>query len=212
MGVLSGPEIARLVKLRQEAARRGDPVPVPSILIEPFDPELAGPNSYDIHLSPEFKVYALSSVRRIHPDLFRTYPDEILADGIDPKVKTPTVSFEVSPDGFWLQPGVLYLAATVEHTKCDGLVPWLDGRSSVGRMGLSVHVTAGRGDDAWPGRWTLEVTAVTHPVKVYPHMRVGQVTYFQLIGERKPYGGKYADQQGPTESRLYQDADAGGAQ
>lgn len=104
---------------------------------------------------------------------------------------------------------MLYLAATVERTVAHGLTSWLDGRSSVGRMGLSVHVTAGRGDDAWMGRWTLELTAVTHPVKVYTGMRIGQVTYFMLQGERKPYNpdGKYSQQDGPTPSRMYLDTD-----
>lgn len=209
-GVLSGPEIARLRAIHSiDGSRFGSP-PVPSLEIEPFDPARCGPNSYDVSLSDQLRVYALASVRRAHPELFRGTPheDAPLSDGYDFRRPPATVDAVIGPDGMWLVPGVLYLGATVERTCCHGLVPWLDGRSSVGRGGLSVHVTAGRGDDAWPGRWTCEITAVAHPVKVYPNMRFGQVTFFTLVGERKPYAGKYAEQDGPTESRLHLDQDA----
>lgn len=217
MSVLSGPEIARLVERTRQIAQ-GEATPsLPTILIEPFDPELAGPNSYDVHLSPELRVYALHSVARIDrqhgddPPFDRTLSVAIQnyhghwVGGVDVHQPTPTIDLAIPPDGLWLWPGILYLAATVERTLCCGLVPWLDGRSSVGRAGLSVHVTAGRGDDGWPGRWTLEMTAVTHPVKVYAGMRCGQITYFDLKGERKPYTGKYVNQDGPTETRLHLD-------
>ncbi len=207
MSVLTGPEIIRLAGVGLvPPLRAGESQVVPSIFIEPFDPALAGPNSYDMHLSHEMRVYALSSVRRIHPGLFGPRPEHewgsVLPDGIDPKNKPDTIPFTIPDDGFWLQPGVLYLGATVEKTVCYGLCPWLDGRSSTGRLGISVHLTAGRGDDSWRGRWTLEIMTPAHPVKVYPGMRCLQVTYFTLQGVRKPYDGQYNDQDGPTASRL----------
>jgi dCTP deaminase len=93
---------------------------------------------------------------------------------------------------------------------CAGLVPWLDGRSSVGRLGISVHSTAGRGDDGFFGRWTLEVSVV-HPVRVYPGMKVGQVTFFDLRGERRPYRGKYQNQDAAVASKLWEDAPCAGS-
>ena len=208
MSVLTGPEITRLVNLNRAVIATGGLPPVPSIFIDPFLPSLCGPNSYDMHLSGEMRVYALSSVRRVHPELFTAYyGNAILPQGLDAREKPETVPFTIPEDGFWLHPGVLYLGATVERICCHGLTPWLDGRSSIGRIGLSIHVTAGRGDDGWRGRFTLEITAVAHPVKVYPNMRCGQLTFFTLVGDRKPYEGKYQDQDGPTASRLHQDAD-----
>lgn len=229
MSVLSGPEITRIVHNTRSvrALPPGDGVKLhydlhgPLIEIEPFDPDLAGPNSYDVHLAPELRVYALRSVVRIDRT-YREDPDDSYdhdntlssairgyggpwVGGVDVHQPTPTIDLKIPDGGLWLWPGILYLAATVERTLCCGLVPWLDGRSSVGRAGLSVHVTAGRGDDGWPGRWTLEMTAVTHPVKIYAGMRCGQVTYFDLRGERKPYAGKYVNQDGPTETRLHLD-------
>lgn len=208
MSVLTGPEIARLVNLNRAVIATGESPPVPSIYIDPFSPSLCGPNSYDMHLSNEMRVYALSSVRRAHPELFTSYyGNAILPQGLDAREKPETVPFTIPEDGFWLHPGVLYLGATVEKTCCHGLCPWMDGRSSTGRLGLSVHVTAGRGDDSWLGRWTLEITCPTHPVKVYPNMRCLQVTYFTLVGERQPYAGRYNSQDGPTASRLHLDAE-----
>ena len=214
MGILSGREIERLVNANREALARGDVPPVPSIFIDPFDPQWCGPNSYDVHLSPELRVYALRTLADAHPGEFQLSPDRLyvafnsrwipLAEEIDAHEDNPTLPLTIPESGLLLQPGVLYLGATVERTVCHGLVPWLDGRSSVGRLGLSAHVTAGRGDDGWPGRWTLEMTVV-HPLRVYPLMRVGQITYFTLDGERKPYTGRYAEQDGPTSSRYWQD-------
>ena len=198
-GVLSGPEIIRLVKLNRTEVAKGNLPPVPSIFIDPFDPELAGPNSYDMHLSNQMRVYALSSVRRVHPELFQGYyPNTILPQGFDPNEKPETIPFEIPEDGFWLHPGVLYLGATVERTVCHGLVPCIETRSSVARMGLSTHLCAGFGDDGFAGQWTLEITTPAHAVKVYPGMGIAQVAFTTLVGERKPYEGKYQNSKGPV--------------
>jgi dCTP deaminase len=212
-GILSGPEIVRLVKQARAhnalkftpADPKADwPAPVPGIEIEPFDPGRCGPNSYDVLLSDQIRVYRIASARRAHPELFDG-DRSVLPDGVDMRNPPPTLLTTIPADGMWLYPGVLYLGATVESTLCYGLVPWLDGRSSVGRLGLSIHVTAGRGDDGWKGVWTCEITAVAHPVKVYPNERFGQLTFFTLVGQRKAYTGRYQDQAGPTESRMHLD-------
>jgi dCTP deaminase len=210
-GILSGPEIVRLVEQTQAhkalRSKLADlkvdwAAPVPSIEIEPFNPDRCGPNSYDVLLSDQIRVYRIASARRAHPELFDG-DRSVLPDGVDMRNPPPTLLTAIPADGMWLYPGVLYLGATVESTLCHGLVPWLDGRSSVGRLGLSIHVTAGRGDDGWKGVWTCEITAVAHPVKVYPNERFGQLTFFTLVGQRKEYAGHYQNQAGPTESRMH---------
>lgn len=224
MSVLSGPEITRLrtrTKLDDETnGRNGEalyPPMLPRITIEPFNPELAGPNSYDVHLAPQMAVYMIRGVANAHRELFtrgpwreftgseRTQAHYDLPEWIDSKNPPPILQFELPESGFIIYPGVLYLGSTVEHTKCEGLVPWLDGRSSIGRLGYTVHVTAGRGDDDWAGRWTLEIHAVAHPVKIYPYTRCGQITYFTLEGERKKYTGRYNNQTLPVGSRLHEE-------
>lgn len=210
MGVLSGPEIARLVK-QTKAFKEGGMLPsLPSIEIEPFDQDRCGPNSYDVLLSNQLRIYAIrSAILHHYGEVKNQLPDLQWQEreGVDLHYPTPTVALDIPREGRWLFPGVLYLGRTVERTLCRGLVPWLDGRSSIGRCGLSVHVTAGRGDDNWDGTWTCEITAVTHPVKVYPNERFGQLTYFTLIGDRKPYTGRYSGQVEPTASRLHLDVE-----
>lgn len=206
MSVLSGPEITRLVKLAKQAKTAGLSPPVPSIEIEPFSEALSGPNSYDMRLSPQMRVYALSSVRRIHPELFRGYyPNTILPVGLDAREVVETIPFTIPEDGLWLQPGVLYLGATVETTVCHGLVPCIETRSSVARLGLSTHLCAGFGDDGFSGQWTLEITVPCHSVKVYPGMRIAQVAFTTLVGDRKPYEGKYQNSKGPIASLAHRE-------
>ncbi len=181
--------------------------PLPRIEIEPFDPKLCGPNSYDVHLGPTLRTYVM--LGRSDPDTLnrvckeRPWPKQWL----DPRADNLTDELVIPPGGLVLDPGTLYLGSTVERMKCEGVVPWIDGRSSIGRLGLSIHVTAGRGDDGWGGQWTLEITVV-HPILVFAGLRIGQVTFLTLQGDRDPYKGKYTDQTGPTPSRLHQDTDA----
>lgn len=93
----------------------------------------------------------------------------------------------------------------MEYTETHGLVPMLIGRSSIGRLGLAVHVTAGFGDIGFSGRWTLELLAA-HPIRVYPGMEICQISYEEIEGEvLEGYHGKYQDQRGATPSRLFQE-------
>lgn len=183
--ILSGPEIVRIARDSADwmSYRDDRPLPVPFIHITPFDPSRAGPNSYDVTLASEL----------------RTYTDRHLP--IDSRCPPPTTGHRITDSGFVLEPGELYLGSTVEHTECHGVVPWLDGRSSIGRLGIQVHVTAGRGDDGFRGNWTLEITVV-RPVRVYPNLRIGQLSFFLLSGERKPYNGRYQGQRGAVASRI----------
>jgi dCTP deaminase len=138
------------------------------IVIDPFDPANLGGNSYDVHLSPHLLVYQLGSTG--------------LEGVIDAARETPTTELVIPPVGLVLWPRQLYLASTVEYTETHRHVPYIDGRSSVGRLGMSIHATAGRGDVGFRGHWTLEVTVV-HPVRVYAGLRIGQLTYHAVEGE-----------------------------
>lgn len=109
-----------------------------------------------------------------------------------------------------LEPGRLYLGRTVEYTKTDGFVPMLEGRSSVGRLGVYIHVTAGFGDIGFSGYWTLEIQCV-QPVRIYPGIEICQIYYHTIEGDYEKYGkgkyssGKYQNNTGIQPSLLYKD-------
>lgn len=193
MSILTGPEIRRIVERTKAAKRDGQPPPLPSIEITPFDEANCGPNSYDVRLADTLLVY-----------------DTTHCDFLDMREPRRTKAFAIPDDGILLHPGTLYLASTVERTATAGLVPYLEGRSSVGRLGIFIHATAGRGDDGFgmdrPDGcpWTLELSVV-QPVRIYAGVRIGQLTYYTLEGERKPYRGKYAQDAGPAASRMHED-------
>jgi len=141
-----------------------------TIILEPFDREALGSNSYDVHLG----------------STLATYDDEIL----DSKKDHSLTYFEIPEDGFVLQPNVLYLGVTQEYTETHAHVPFLEGKSSAGRLGIDIHATAGKGDVGFCNHWTLEIS-VKQPVKVYAGMPIGQVIYFDVKGEiERPYNTK----------------------
>ena len=100
-----------------------------------------------------------------------------------------------------LVPGVLYLASTNEAIGSDFYEPIIHGKSSLARLGLSVHETAGLGEPGFKYQWTLEMTC-THPIRLYPNMRIGQVVFETVKGEIRTYEGNYRQQEGPTGSRM----------
>lgn len=154
-----------------------------TLAIEDFDVARLGPNSYNLRLAPELLVY-----------------DEI---ALDPKKDNRTKRCIIPPEGLKLMPGRVYLAMTEEYTETHGLVPLLTGRSSLGRLGLGVHVTAGFGDIGYCGRWTLELT-VQQPTMVYPHMEICQIYYLLPLGDTsREYAGKYQGAQDVLASRLH---------
>ncbi|HTT35543.1 MAG TPA: dCTP deaminase [Thermoplasmata archaeon] len=138
-----------------EEIRRGQ------IVIRPFRPGCLGSNSYDVHLGP----------------YLATYHDGAL----DARRPNPVTEFRIGPEGFVLVPGQLYLGVTEEYTETHGYVPFLEGKSSVGRLGIDIHSTAGKGDVGFCNYWTLEMS-VKLPVRIYAGMPIGQLIYFEVSG------------------------------
>lgn len=159
-----------------------------TIVIEPFLRDCLGSNSYDVHLG---RVLA-------------KYKDEVL----DAKKHNLIESFEIPDEGFILQPHVFYLGVTAEYTETHAHVPFLEGKSSTGRLGIDIHATAGKGDVGFCGNWTLEIS-VKQPVRVYAGMPVGQLIYFPVEGEilekyNEKKSAKYSGQPNrPVESMMW---------
>lgn len=133
-----------------------------NILIEPYKPACLGSNSYDVHLSKYLAVYE----------------DDIL----DARKHNKIREIIIPEEGYILLPGKLYLGVTEEYTETHAHVPFLEGKSSVGRLGIDIHATAGKGDVGFCNTWTLEISA-SQPVRVYAGMPVGQLIYFEVRGE-----------------------------
>jgi dCTP deaminase len=158
------------------------------IVIEPYDEKSMGTNSYDVHLSKYFAVY----------------DSEIL----DAK-KHNTISEIIIPEeGYVIHPGTLYLGSTTEYTETHNAVPFLEGKSSVGRLGIDIHATAGKGDVGFCNYWTLEISCV-HPVRIYAGMPIGQLIYFGVDGDiinyyNKKQNAKYTERTPrPMESMMW---------
>lgn len=129
--------------------------------------------------------------------------NQVLRDyALDPKKENETIDITIPEEGYVLLPGTLYLGETVEYTETYGYVPKIDGRSTTGRLGIVIHLTAGFGDNGFKGKWTLEIT-VTHPVIVYPNMEIGQLYFEELQGDSSmKYEGKYQNQQGVQGAKV----------
>jgi len=156
-----------------------------NISIEPFDLLMLNPNSYNYHLGDELL--------------------EIKDDVIDPKVKTSYEVIKLTEEGYLLKPNCLYLGSTVEKLGSKKYVTQLIGRSSVGRLGLFLQVTAPLGHVGCNHCWTLELKVV-QPLRIYPNMRIGQVTFWELFGEKTiTYDtGKYNHYTKPHISMYYE--------
>ena len=165
-----------------------DEIKLGTIKIEPYNRDCLGSNSYDVHLG---KVLA-------------TYSEHIL----DAKKHKQIESFEIPEEGFVLYPHIFYLGVTQEYTETHAHVPFLEGKSSTGRLGIDIHATAGKGDVGFCGHWTLEIS-VKQPVRVYAGMPVGQLIYFPVDGEievtyNKKQDAKYSNQgSNPVESMMW---------
>ncbi len=159
-----------------------------TIKITPYDRSCLGSNSYDVHLGK----------------WLARYTDEIL----DAKKHNPIEYFEIPEEGIILQPQLFYLGVTEEYTETHAHVPFLEGKSSTGRLGIDIHATAGKGDVGFCGHWTLEIS-VKQPVRVYKGMPVGQLIYFPVDGIiENPYhlkkNAKYSNQPDrPVESMMW---------
>lgn len=175
MAILTGSEIKRQYELG-------------NIYISDFDESRLGPNSYDVTLSEDLASY-------------------ITVDGtLDCRNPSKLYEFKIDPEkGYRLIPGKLYLGRTNEKVKTTGFAPMIEGRSSVGRLGIFIHSTAGFGDNGFEGFWTLEISVV-QPVIIYPNIRIGQLYYHTLEGSDDiRYNGKYQNNCGIQASGLYKD-------
>ena len=169
--ILSGREIA---------ARQGG-----DILIRPYDPKRLNPNSYNLRLHDELRVYD--------------------SNELDMRVENTSQRIGIPPEGLLLKPNTLYLGRTVEYTETHDYVPMLEGRSSIGRLGLFVHITAGFGDVGFCGYWTLEIFCV-QPIRIYAGVEICQVFYHTIDGAYDTYrSGKYQNNSGIQHSLLFRE-------
>lgn len=161
------------------AVQRGD------IVIDPFDPGRLGPNSYDFELGDRCVQY--------------------VNDELDARVCNPTEFRRVGPEGLLLRPSRVYLWNTAEVMGSTRFVPIIRGRSSVGRLGVFIDITADLIDIGSINAWTLQLHAVC-PVRVRPGMLIGQVTFWHVDGAIELYSGKYGGLPSPVASLGYEDA------
>ena len=156
-----------------------------NIVIDPFDERQLNPNSYNMTLHDELLVY-----------------EEVV---LDMRKSNRVERLVIPPEGLVLAPNQLYLGRTVERTETHNLVPMIEGRSSVGRLGLFVHVNAGFGDVGFCGFWTLEIFAV-QPVKIYAGVPICQIFFHQIAGAITEYSSdKYQNNRDIQPSLLYRE-------
>ena len=175
------------------------------IVVKPIDLDDVQPASIDLHLDSRFLVFA--NTRQPYIDVRQ--PLDELTEAVEIDAGKP----------FMLHPGEFALGSTLERIELpDDLVARLEGKSSLGRMGLLIHSTAGFVDPGWQGRLTLELSNVARlPIALYPGMKIGQISFLRLStpAERlygsPELGSKYQGQSGPTASRFHRDFDDAGA-
>jgi dCTP deaminase len=159
-----------------------------NIVVQPFNVANMGGNSYDVHLSENFAQY--------------------ISKTLDAKKHNKIKHFKIPKTGYVLKPGKLYLGATLEYTESHKHVPFLEGKSSTGRLGIDIHATAGKGDVGFCGYWTLEIST-SIPVRIYPNMPIGQLIYYKVEGKvdrlyHKKKNAKYSHQENlPKESMMW---------
>lgn len=161
------------------------------IVIEPFRQDCLGTNSYDVHLGKYLAIYTDHE--------------------LDARKHNTIQHFEIPEEGFVMKPGTLYLGVTEEYTETHDTVPFLEGKSSIGRLGIDIHATAGKGDVGFCNTWTLELSCV-QPVRIYAGMPIGQLIYFKVDGNinnyynRKP-NAKYNERTiRPVESMMWKNS------
>ena len=162
-----------------------------TIKIVPYDRNCLGSNSYDVHLGSTLATYD--------------------ATELDAKKHNTITHFEIPEDGFLLLPTAFYLGVTEEYTETHAHVPFLEGKSSTGRLGIDIHATAGKGDVGFCGNWTLEIS-VKMPVRIYKGMPIGQLIYFPVDGNilvkyNEKKNAKYSGQPNmPVESMMWKNS------
>jgi dCTP deaminase len=167
------------------------------LALDPFDEAMVQPSSIDVRLDRYFRVFANHRYTHIDP----AEQQDDLTELVEPKGDEP----------FILHPGEFVLGSTLEVISLgDDLASRLEGKSSLGRLGLLTHSTAGFIDPGFSGHVTLELSNVANlPIKLYPGMKIGQICVIQLSSASEHpygssiYGSRYQDQRGPTPSRSY---------
>jgi dCTP deaminase len=210
--ILMGNEIKKGVK-------NGD------IFVEPFLEENVAINSIDVRLSKFLITYIPLKIEKtinnkniVKKDLekmrkMETYlGDEYKDVYISMRKDNPIFELEIPEEGLIITPDILFLGSTIEKAGSDKYIPMYEGRSSMGRLGIESHISAGFGDLGFKSNWTLEITVV-HPLEIFSETRIGQV-YF-IKGEEEEvkiamengfsYKGKYTDQPKPQSSKSYKD-------
>jgi len=221
MPLLTGPEIARLVQAGELKIEPYNPDQLNpnSYNLRLCDKLLVYEKIYRLHMfledryelwlkwcedcnrvkgdgKPHSLLDLTNSFMHFHP------PQAIPLEPLDMAKDEPVVELWIPKEGLNLWPGVMYLGATLEYTETPNHAPKLDGRSSVGRLGKMIHVTAGFGDVGFKGDWTLEIVVV-YPLKVYPGVPICQIAYSTVHGERMEYDGQYQGQRGPKKSGMW---------
>lgn len=162
----------------RKAIKRGD------IHIDPFDESRLNPNSYNL---------------RLHNELY------VLKEGcLDMKKACAYDILTIPEEGLVLDPYRLYLGRTMEYTTSKKYVPLIEGRSSIGRLGIFIHATAGFGDVGFSGYWTLEISVI-QPIRIYPFIEIAQIYFHTVKGKIIPYQGKYQNNKGIQVSGIYKE-------
>lgn len=173
--ILTGPKI-------EECVNNGD------ICIDPYRPDLVGPNSIDLCLANDLRIYTISKTKQC----------------LSLKQENTTRQLTIPDGGLVLRPGTLYLARTIERVGSNKYVPIVEGRSSIGRLGIRIHQTAGFCDVGFHGTITLEMD-VLHPVRVFSGVPICQAYFLEPIGPIRLYEGRYQNQIGTTPSKIHTD-------
>ena len=196
--------------------------------ISDWDESRLNPNSYNLRLGDTLMVYTepiLTAEDGIPQDII----DRLMRNDsmpaiygsnmvLDMKKKPLVKKFHIPAlTGFVLQPGIIYLGQTIEHTKTSKFIPMLEGRSSIGRLGISIHSTAGFGDIGFEGYWTLEISCV-QPVRIYPGVEICQIYYHTIAPDESIWipnddnpdimkydNGKYQKDNGVQASQLWKE-------
>lgn len=216
-GVLTGPEIHRCIQDGR-------------IQVTPFDEKYINPGSIDLTLGDTVAVYNQLTVvggdmsrlpfKKGSMDLTEEALRTTTRQGgknlkpffveMDAKKQHDVFRFNIDPEIGWvLQPGIGYLMHTAERVWTNRYIPVLDGKSSIGRLFITAHVTAGYGDTGFDGQYTLEVVS-QYPVRVYPGMRFCQMRFHTTVGDRRSYHGNYVGDasMGPVPSKAWNQFEA----
>lgn len=156
-----------------------------NIIIEPFNRNQLNSNSYNVKLHNKLLIYKENL--------------------LDMKKPNETKEIIISKEGLKLEPNQLYLGRTLEYTSTKKFVPMIEGRSSIGRLGIFIHITAGFGDVGFSGYWTLEIFCIK-PIIIYPNVEIAQLYYHTIDGDYEEYNsGKYQNNTDIQPSMLYKD-------